>query len=37
VTADTYAHTSPAMLHDAATLLDRVVESGRPTNDGTSG
>ena len=29
VTADTYAHVSPAMLHDAAKLLDRVVESGR--------
>jgi integrase len=29
VTADTYAHVSPAMLHDAANLLDRVVESGR--------
>lgn len=29
VTADTYAHVSPAMLHDAANLLDRVVASGR--------
>jgi integrase len=29
VTADVYAHVSPAMLHDAANLLDRVVESGR--------
>lgn len=29
VTADVYAHVSPAMLHDAANLLDRVVASGR--------
>ena len=29
VTADTYAHISPAMLRGAAELLDRVVESGR--------
>ena len=29
VTADVYAHVSPAMLHDAAELLDGVVESGR--------
>jgi integrase len=28
VTADVYAHVSPAMLHDAAKLLDRVVASG---------
>ncbi len=31
VTADTYAHVSPAMLHGAANLLDRIVESGRKT------
>ncbi len=31
VTADVYAHVSPAMLHDAANLLDRVVASGRKT------
>jgi integrase len=29
VTADVYAHVSPAMLQNAANLLDRVVESGR--------
>jgi integrase len=29
VTADTYAHVSPAMLKDAAALLDRVVATGR--------
>lgn len=29
VTADTYAHVSPAMLRDVANLLDRVVRSGR--------
>ncbi|HLY01865.1 MAG TPA: tyrosine-type recombinase/integrase [Candidatus Cybelea sp.] len=29
VTADTYAHVSPAMLHGAANLLDRIVASGR--------
>jgi integrase len=29
VTADTYAHVSPAMLHDAANVLDRVVEPRR--------
>ncbi len=29
VTANTYAHVSPAMLHDAANLLDRAVASGR--------
>jgi integrase len=29
VTADTYVHVSPAMLQDAANLLDRVVASGR--------
>ena len=29
VTADVYSHVSPAMLHDAANLLDRVVASGR--------
>jgi hypothetical protein len=28
-TADTCAHVSPTMLHEAANLLDRVVESGR--------
>lgn len=37
VTADTYAHVSPAMLHDAANLLDRVVASGRKTNVGAAG
>ncbi|MFY9886125.1 MAG: tyrosine-type recombinase/integrase, partial [Candidatus Cybelea sp.] len=29
VTADTYAHVSPAMLHGAADLLERIVESGK--------
>ncbi len=29
VTADTYAHVSTAMLHGAADLLERVVESGK--------
>ncbi len=29
VTADVYAHVSPSMLKDAATLLDRVVATGR--------
>ena len=29
VTADIYAHVSPAMLRDAADLLDRVVTSGK--------
>jgi integrase len=29
VTADTYAHVSPAMLQGAADLLERVVESGK--------
>jgi integrase len=29
VTADTYAHVSPAMLQTAANQLDRIVESGR--------
>jgi integrase len=29
VTADIYAHVSPAMLHDAASLLDRVVASSK--------
>jgi integrase len=32
VTADTYAHVSPAMLRDAANLLDRIVASGRRAN-----
>jgi integrase len=34
VTADVYAHVSPAMLHDAANLLDRVVASGRKAKVG---
>ena len=29
VTADTYAHVSPAMLTGAADLLERVVASGK--------
>ena len=29
ITADVYAHVTPAMLRDAADLLDRVVESGK--------
>jgi integrase len=33
VTADTHAHVSPAMLDDAANLLDRVVESGRKVGE----
>jgi len=37
VTADVYAHVSPAMLHDAANLLDRVVASGRKTDARAAG
>jgi len=29
ITTDTYAHDSPAMLHDATKLLDRAIELGR--------
>ncbi len=35
VTADVYAHVSPAMLKDAADILDRIVESGRRTSEGS--
>ncbi|MBV8344923.1 MAG: tyrosine-type recombinase/integrase, partial [Candidatus Eremiobacteraeota bacterium] len=29
VTADVYAHVTPAMLKGAASMLDRIVDSGR--------
>jgi integrase len=29
ITADTYAHVSPAMLQGTAALLDRIIDSGR--------